>query len=74
MKIDNTKILTGSSELRSRLPHGAISRLAVKYRKSWTWIYNVISGRVNGNNEIINDAFLLAEIEDKHKQELNKAI
>lgn len=71
---NNTKVLYGSQDLRDRMPRGSIAMLAAKYEKSWTWIYNVISGSVKGNPEIIEDAERLAAIEDEMKTKIKSAI
>ena len=62
----------GSPELRARLPHGAISRLAEKYGKSWTWISMMVNGKVLGDEMIIRDAEAAAAIQDRANQEIAK--
>jgi len=73
-KANHTNVLEGSPELRDRLPKGAISRLAEKYDVSWTWIYNVVSGKVAGDDNIISDAIRLAAIEDETKTKIKTVI
>lgn len=68
------KVLNGSQSLRDRMPRGSIALLAAKYGKSWTWIYNVISGSVKGNPEIIQDAERLADIGDEMRSKIKSAI
>jgi len=71
---NNTKVVQGSPELRAQLPKAAISRLAEKYGKSWTWIYNVVSGKVAGDDNIIIDARRLSKIESQTRQKLAQII
>jgi len=73
-KANNTKVLQGSPELRAQLPKAAIARLSEKYGKSWTWIYNVVSGKVAGDDNIILDARRLSKIEAANRQKLAEII
>jgi hypothetical protein len=66
--------LHGSPELRDRLPRAAVTMLSEKYGKSWTWIYNVVSGKVSGNADILNDAMRLADIEDETRTKIQNAL
>ena len=73
-KANNTKVVQGSPELRAQLPKAAISGLALKYDKSWTWIYNVVSGKVAGDENIIKDARMLASIGKETKRKISQII
>lgn len=74
---ENNKISpqkTGSPELRYRLPRGAVARLADKYGVSWVWAHTVISGKQQGNPDLIIDAEKLALIEDENRKKLAEVI
>jgi hypothetical protein len=71
---NSTKVVQGSPELRAQLPKAAIARLSEKYGKSWTWIYNVVSGKVAGDDNIIIDARRLSKIEAANRQKLAQII
>jgi len=62
----------GSPELRASLPHGAITRLAEKYGKSWTWINAIVTGQVLGDELILRDAELIADIYQNANAEISK--
>jgi len=63
MKKENV-ICTGNKELRKRLPRGAVKALSEKYNYSWIWVYKVVTGQANGDPRIIEDALMLADLND----------
>lgn len=69
MKKENVCI-SGSLELKKRLPRGAIKALANKYNFSLVWITSVITGRAKGDPRILADACRMAEIEDHKRLQL----
>lgn len=64
----------GSTDLRKRLPRGAIKALAEKYDYSWMWVHSLVTGKRKGDPRIIADAVLMAEIEDKRREAIQKVI
>lgn len=65
--------INGSPELRARLPHGGVKMIARKHGISWTWANQVISGRVAGDPQIVEDARSMAESFDKIKESIRYA-
>lgn len=74
MTSNSIKVLSGSQDLRDRMPRGAIALLAAKYGKSWVWIYRVVTGLSNGNPAIIEDAQRLAEVGDETREKIKSAL
>jgi hypothetical protein len=67
-------IPSGSQELKKRLPRGAIKALATKYGYSLVWIGKVVAGHAGGDPRIIEDAEILASIEDRNREAFNLAL
>jgi hypothetical protein len=65
-------IISGSEELRKRLPRGAIQALCNKYGYSWMWVHKLVTGRANGNPLVILDARVMAKMEDERRAHLEK--
>lgn len=64
----NKNSLQGSAELHRRLPAGALTMLADKYGVSRQYIYNIVTGRQNNRQGIIEDAIRLAEFGETMKE------
>ena len=64
----------GSQELKKRLPRGAIKALADKYGYSLVWIGKVVAGHAGGDPRIVEDAEVLASIEDRNRAAFKMAI
>lgn len=67
MNSNSTKVLSGSPELRARLPHGGVGMIARKYNVSWVWAYRIIMGYEDGRPEMVEDANRLAEAHEQLK-------
>ena len=61
---------TGSPELRSRLPRGAVRDISNELNISWIWAYKVIVGKEKGDPQIISLALEHAKIEDEKKDRM----
>ena len=64
---NNTKVLTGSKELQSRMPRGSITLLAQKYGVTSQYIASIISGKANNKSGIIEDAYRLIDLFEELK-------
>ena len=65
---------SGSPELRSRLPRGAVRDISEELGISWIWAYRVIVGKENGDPQIISMALEHAKIEDEKKERMSGLI
>jgi hypothetical protein len=61
---------SGSPELRSRLPRGAVRDISKELGVSWIWAYRVIVGQEKGDPRIVSMALEHAKIEDEKKERM----
>ena len=65
---------SGSPELRSRLPRGAVRDISKELDVSWIWAYRVIIGQEKGDPRIVSMALEHAKIEDEKRERLSGLI
>lgn len=65
---------TGSPELRKKLPRGAVKEIAGHFGISWVWAYRVVSGKSNGDPQIISAALEIARIEDERRNRISALV
>ena len=65
---------SGSPELRSKLPRGAVRKISNELGISWIWAYRVIIGKEKGDPMIVSMALEFAKTEDEKRQRVSGLI
>ena len=65
---------SGSPDLRSRLPRGAVRDISNELGISWIWAYRVIVGKEKGDPRIVSMALEYAKIEDEKRERMSVLI
>jgi len=65
---------SGTPELRSRLPRGAVRDISIELGISWIWAYRVITGQEKGDPRIVSLALEFVKIEDENRNSVSALI
>ena len=64
------QLIEAGPELRKKLPRGAIREIANELGISWVWAHRVITGRSEGDAQIIALANAHAKLEESKRKKL----